>query len=190
MRHSYLTWYTSLPKNIKLSQTVWELWPVQDFSFRRDKSCLSCTATCLLVLLFIPTKYYQNISKGYQSYGAHKDASTYVTQQQKLSQKRAITQPKFGRWLPILNLSCILQWYIELLQTSNEINASLQKLLIGSEKCDDDAADANNADGQHGPCVSAMLHRQHKKGNFCWSNDVLITQKYIDNGFTALYWEK
>ena len=31
-------------------------------------------------------------------------------QQQKLSRKRAITQPKFGEWLPISNLTCILQY--------------------------------------------------------------------------------
>ena len=29
-------------------------------------------------------------------------------EQQKLSRKRAITQPKFGRWLPISNFTCIL----------------------------------------------------------------------------------
>ena len=27
----------SLPNMIKLSQTVWELWPAQDFGFRGDK---------------------------------------------------------------------------------------------------------------------------------------------------------
>ena len=53
--------------------------------------------------------------------------------QQKLSWKRAITQPKFGRWLPISNLTCILQWY-KVLQILNEINASLQKLLSGNKQ--------------------------------------------------------
>ena len=50
------------------------------------------------------------------------------------------------------------------LQSLNEINASLQKLLNGNEKCDDDIDDAddetdtdNDADGQHDPYVSAML---------------------------------
>ena len=85
----------------------------------------------VLSMLFIPTKYYQYTSKGI-SYGVHKEASTYVTQQQKLSWKRARTQPKFGGWLSILNLTCILQWFI-LLQTSNEINASLQKLLNSNQ---------------------------------------------------------
>ena len=32
--------------------------------------------TRLLVLLFIPTKYNQNMSKGIKSYGMHKDEST------------------------------------------------------------------------------------------------------------------
>ena len=45
--------------------------------------------------------------------------------------KRAIIWPKFCGWLPILMLTCILQWYI-LLQAFNKINASLQKLLIGT----------------------------------------------------------
>ena len=37
MWHSYLIWYMSPPNIIKLFQTVWELWPAQDFGFRRDK---------------------------------------------------------------------------------------------------------------------------------------------------------
>ena len=32
--------------------------------------------TRLLVLMYIPTKYYQNMSKGIEVNGAHKDAST------------------------------------------------------------------------------------------------------------------
>ena len=51
-----------------------------------------------------------------------------LPQQQKLGQKRAVTWPKFCKWLPVSNLTCILQWY-KLLQTPNEINTSLQKLL-------------------------------------------------------------
>ena len=49
--------------------------------------------------------------------------------------KQAITWPKFCRWLPIWNLTCILQWYI-LLQTTNELNTSFQKLLSRIKKCD------------------------------------------------------
>ena len=86
-------------------------------------------------------------------------------EQQKLSRKRAITQPKFGGWLPISNLTCILQWN-KVLQSLNEINTSLQKLLNGNEKCDDDTddddADDDDADGQYDPYVSAMLRRRHK----------------------------
>ena len=37
MQHTFLTLYMSLPKFIKLFQTVWELWPAQDFSIRGDK---------------------------------------------------------------------------------------------------------------------------------------------------------
>lgn len=45
-----------------------------------------------------------------------------------------------------------------------EINGSLQKLLIGKEKCDDNDTDddADDADGQHEPYVSVMLRRRRK----------------------------
>ena len=36
MRHAYWSSSSSLPNIIKLSQTVWELWPAQDFGFRGD----------------------------------------------------------------------------------------------------------------------------------------------------------
>ena len=57
--------YMSLPNIIKLSQTVWELWPAPDFSFRGDKYIMKIVkfvslAIHLLVLLFIPNKYESN----------------------------------------------------------------------------------------------------------------------------------
>ena len=57
----------SLPKIIKLSQTVWELWPAQDFDIRGDKYIMEkvrvlLNTTCLLVLIYASNKYYQNIS--------------------------------------------------------------------------------------------------------------------------------
>ena len=67
----------------------------------------------------------QKLLSGNQYQHKNKNLST---QQQKLSQKRDITQQKCCGWLPISNLTCILQWY-SLLQTSDEINASLQNLL-------------------------------------------------------------
>ena len=63
-----------------------------------------------------------------------------LAQQQKLSQNKAIIQPKFDRWLPISSLTCILQWY-KLFQTWNEIYESLQKLLSRNKKCDYDTND-------------------------------------------------
>ena len=55
------------PYIIKLSQTVWELWPAQDFGFRGDnyitKTVRVVSFARLLVLLYIPTKYYQSMSK-------------------------------------------------------------------------------------------------------------------------------
>ena len=38
MLHTFLTWYMSLPKIIKFSQTVWEWWPAQDFGIRGDNN--------------------------------------------------------------------------------------------------------------------------------------------------------
>ena len=54
---------------INLYQTVWELRHAQDFNFRGDnyimkKELSLLHVTSLLVLLFIPTKYYQSMSKG------------------------------------------------------------------------------------------------------------------------------
>ena len=67
MLHTFLTRYMSLPKIIELSQTVWELWPAQDFGIRGDKKIMEkvrvlLNTTCLLVLIYASTKYYQNIS--------------------------------------------------------------------------------------------------------------------------------
>ena len=36
MRHAYWSSSSSLPNMIKLSQTVWEVWPAEDFGFRGD----------------------------------------------------------------------------------------------------------------------------------------------------------
>ena len=62
-----------LPNIIKLSQTVLELWPAQDFDFRGDKYITKIvrvvslapympTGPPLLDLIYVPTKYYQIIS--------------------------------------------------------------------------------------------------------------------------------
>ena len=64
MWHSYMTWYMSFPYIINLPQTVWKLWPTQDFCFRGDiyitkRERVLFHATHLLVL---PTEYYQIIS--------------------------------------------------------------------------------------------------------------------------------
>ena len=51
---------------------------------------------------------------------------------QSISRKRTLTYPKLCAWLRISKLNCILQRYI-FLQTSNKINASLQKLKTGHQ---------------------------------------------------------
>ena len=60
----------SLPNIIKLSQTLWELWPAQDFSFRGDKyirkkvnlsllhSTISGPYLCLYPIL---SKYFKSL---------------------------------------------------------------------------------------------------------------------------------
>ena len=60
-------------------------------------------------------------------------AETNINTPTKTKSKKGHTLPKFGRWLPISNLTCILQWY-KVLQSFNEINASLQKFLSGNEQ--------------------------------------------------------
>ena len=55
------------PTKNKLSQTVWELWPAQDFSFRGHKYIMEqfialLHTTCLPVLIYASTKYYWDIS--------------------------------------------------------------------------------------------------------------------------------
>ena len=68
MLHTFLTWYMSLPKIIKLSQTVWEIWHAQDFGIRGDKYIMEkvrvhLNTTCLLVLIYA----LPNINKIFQT---------------------------------------------------------------------------------------------------------------------------
>ena len=87
-RHTYWSSSTSLPNIIKLSQTIWELWPAWDFGLRGDNYT---TKTWRVVTLAcnIPTgpllHFYQTLSNyvlRYQSYGLHKiSASGEITTQ-------------------------------------------------------------------------------------------------------------
>ena len=82
MGHPYWSSSSSLPNIIKLSQTVWELWPAQDFGFRGDNYIMKTVRVVSLACeapTDPPLSSYQILSKyvqGYRSYGAHKDAST------------------------------------------------------------------------------------------------------------------
>ena len=54
----------SLPKIIKLSQTIWKLWPAQDFSTRGDKYIMETVrvllnTTCLLVFIYVGVEVLQ-----------------------------------------------------------------------------------------------------------------------------------
>ena len=59
----------------KLSHTLWELWAAQEFSFRGRKYIMNkelCLLyiTCLMVLIYVCTKYYQNISNHQELWNA------------------------------------------------------------------------------------------------------------------------
>ena len=101
MWHAYLTWYMSLPKIIKLSQTVWELWSAQDFGIRGDeyimgKGRVLLNTTCLLVLIYASTKYYQNISNPHtQEFGVE-------------IHSREVTRKQTQQWLSFLQVTCLL----------------------------------------------------------------------------------
>ena len=87
-QHAYWSSSLSLPNIIKLSQTVWELWPAQDFGFR-GYNYITKTVRVVTLACNIPTgplrHFYDILSKyvlGYQSYGLHKiSASGEITTQ-------------------------------------------------------------------------------------------------------------
>ena len=64
----------SLPKIIKLSQTVWELWPAQDFGIRGDKYIMEKVRVLLydmptgpyLCLYQILSKYFKLHTQGFR----------------------------------------------------------------------------------------------------------------------------
>ena len=66
MRHAYWSSSSSLPNMIKLSQTVWELWPAEDFGFRGDNYIMK-TVRVVFLAHDMPTgpllHSYQIISK-------------------------------------------------------------------------------------------------------------------------------
>ena len=86
MRLAYLSSSSFLPNMIKLSYSIWELWPAEDFDLRLDNYIMK---TVRLVSLAHdtptgpPLHSYQILSKyvqGYQSYGARKDEATFLLQ--------------------------------------------------------------------------------------------------------------
>ena len=81
--------------SLKLSQTVWKLWPAQGFKFRRDNYITKKMRVVSLAwdMPTGPPLYsYQILSKfvlGCQSYGAHKSASmdfrgNYITKKERV----------------------------------------------------------------------------------------------------------
>ena len=53
-RHTYWSSSSSLPNIIKLYQTVWELWPAQDFEFRGDNYITNMQHTYWSSSSFLP----------------------------------------------------------------------------------------------------------------------------------------
>ena len=105
-----------LPQQQKLSQKRAKIWP----KFWGWLSILNLTCT----MIYPSANIQWNQCIPVEAI----ERKPISTQQQKLFRKRAITQPKFWGWLPILNLTCILQWYT-LLQTS-EWNQCIPSKLI------------------------------------------------------------
>ena len=128
----------------KYYQTVWELWPVQYFGFRGDNYITKTVSDLLLSLARststgprppppfrppAPTPHppklysYQKLSKyvqGYQSYGAHKDASTISATGEiitKWKSKSCLSCMRHAFWsssLPLLNIIKLSQTVWEL----------------------------------------------------------------------------
>ena len=77
VRHSYLTWYMSLPYIIKLSETVWELWPANYFCFKKDNYITKKVRVVSLACHrhtgppLHPYQILSNYLKQYGSYGLH-----------------------------------------------------------------------------------------------------------------------
>ena len=73
LRHSYLTWYMSLPKIIKLSQTVWELWLANDFGIMVIKYILDKVRVLLntTFLYWSCSMPLSNIIKTFQTIMTH-----------------------------------------------------------------------------------------------------------------------
>ena len=97
----------------------------------------------------------------------------------KTKSKKGDNSVKIWLILPISNLTCILQWY-KVLQSLNEITASLQKLLSGNEKCDKDTNGTDDdTDGQMIPmCLP------------CYAGDTKIFQNVICWNFYPAYYSR
>ena len=78
MWHTYWSSSSSLPNIIILSQTVWELWPAQDFCFRGDNYIMKKVRVVSLECdmptgpPLHPYQILSNYLKQYESYGLHK----------------------------------------------------------------------------------------------------------------------
>ena len=79
----------SLKRAMHVLDKIWQLIPISNL-------------TCIL--------HWYKVLQSLNEINASLQKLLSRNEQQKLSWKRAITQPKFGGWLPILNLTCILQW--------------------------------------------------------------------------------
>ena len=115
MRHTFWSSSSSLPNIIILSQTVWELWPAQDFGFRGDNyirkkvSCLFCKVHSSSSFLLNIIKICLRVSKLWsaQDFGFWGD--NYITKKKVRVVPLACDMPTG----PPLNLYQILSYYLK-----------------------------------------------------------------------------
>ena len=119
-RYAYWSSSSSLQNIIKLSQTVWELWPAQAFGFRGD-NYITKTVRVVTLARNIPTgpllHFYQTLSKyvfGYQSYGLHKISTSGEITTQRIKWELSLlhaTHPLVLLFIPTKIFSNYLKQY-------------------------------------------------------------------------------
>ena len=118
-----MKWNQCIPsKVIEEKRKVWR--KIKSLKGNNSAKIWRMITNIKLDLYFTMIYHSANLIKSVHLFITYWTETDILIQQQWLSRKRAITRPKFGGWLPISNLTCILQCYI-FPQTSNEISASL-----------------------------------------------------------------
>ena len=119
-RHHYLSSSSFLTNIIKLSQTVWELWPAQDFSLRGNNYItkkMRVVSHSHDTPIGPPLHSYYILSKqvyGYQSYDAHKYVSmNFCFKRDNYITKKLVSLARNTPTDPSLQLNQILSNYLK-----------------------------------------------------------------------------